>query len=74
VEVTIPGYSRGTAVRLLAPSLNSLSGVTLGGQTYDGSSDGNMVGQASNEAITVTNGSFTLTMPTVSGALVTLSN
>jgi hypothetical protein len=74
VEVTIPGYSGGTVVRLLAPSLSSLSGVTLGGQTYDGSSDGNMVGQASTETITATGTSFILTMPTVSGALVTLSN
>ena len=74
VKLTISGYSTGTVVRLLAPSLSSETNVTLSGQTYDGSPDGNMLGKASTESISAAGGSFTLTMPTVSGALVTLSN
>ena len=74
VKLTISGYSTATVIRLLAPSLSSKTNVTLGGQTYDGSPDGNMLGITSTESITGTGGSFTLTMPTVSAALVTLSN
>jgi hypothetical protein len=74
VKLTISGYSTATVVQLLAPSLSSQTGVALGGQTYDGSPDGNMLGNASTQSITPTNGSFVLTMGTVSAALVTLSN
>jgi hypothetical protein len=73
VKLTIPAYFTGTVVRLLAPSLNSETNVTLGGQTYDGSPDGKMSGEATTESITAQDGSFTLTMPALSGALVTLS-
>jgi hypothetical protein len=73
VTLTIPGYSTGTVSMLLAPSLSSQTGVTLGGQTYDGSVDGTMQGGSSNSPISAVNNSFTMTMPVVSAALVTLS-
>jgi hypothetical protein len=73
VKLTIAGYSTGTVVRLLAPSLSSETNVTLGGQTYDGSTDGNILGDSSPESISAAAGSFTLIMPGISGALVTLS-
>jgi hypothetical protein len=73
VRVNVPGFTSATISRLLAPSLSSLSGVTLGGQTYDGSPDGTLQGQQSLEYIQATDGSFTLTMPVVSAALLTLS-
>jgi Abnormal spindle-like microcephaly-assoc'd, ASPM-SPD-2-Hydin/Glycosyl hydrolase family 79 C-terminal beta domain len=74
VKLTISGYSIGTVVRLLAPSPSSETNVTLSGQTYDGSPDGNVLGKSSTESITAAGGSFTITMPSVSAALVTLSN
>jgi hypothetical protein len=73
VTLTIPGYSTGTVSMLLAPSLSSQTRVSLGGQTYDGSVDGTMQGAISSQAINAADDSFTLTMPVVSAALVTLS-
>lgn len=73
VTLTVPGYSTGTVSMLLAPSLSSQTGVTLGGQTYDGSVDGTMQGGLSIQPINAKDNSFTLTMPVVSAALVTLS-
>lgn len=73
VKVTIPGYNIGTISRLLAPSVSSTTQVTLGNQTYDGSVDGTMQGQIQTEQITAVDGSLLVTMPTVSGALLTAS-
>jgi len=73
VTLTIPGYSTGTVSMLLAPSLSSQTGVTLGGQTYDGSVDGTMQGALTSQSINAADNSFTLTMPVVSAAMVTLS-
>jgi hypothetical protein len=74
VSVTLPGYSTGEVVRLLAPSYLSTSGVTLGGQTYDGTADGTIRGTAVTTAVTGSNGAFVLNMPAASAALITLSN
>ncbi len=73
VTVSIAGYTHAMISRLLAPAFTSQSGVTLGGQTFDGSVDGTLQGSASVEPITVANGSFVVTMPAASAALVTLS-
>lgn len=74
VKVTVPGYSKGTIERLLAPSYLSTTGVTLGGQTYDGSTDGTIRGTATTTSVTGSNGAFVLNMPAASAALITLSN
>jgi len=73
VSVTLPGYSTGEVVRLLAPSYLSTSGVTLGGQTYDGTTDGTIRGTAVTTAVAGSNGTFVLNMPAASAALITLS-
>ena len=44
VQLTVPGYKRGLVKRLLAPSFSAITGITIGGQTFDGSQDGKPVG------------------------------
>ena len=72
VALNAPGYTSATVTRLLAPSYSSTSGVTLGGQTFDGSSDGSIQGTLTQETYTSSNGQFEINMPTVSGAMVVL--
>lgn len=60
-------------IRLLAPSAASTFGVTLAGQTYDGSQDGFPSGKYETEAIKADeSGSFTILIPQVSAALCTI--
>jgi hypothetical protein len=74
VAVNEAGYSKATVLRLQAPSYSSTSGVTLAGQTFDGSTDGTLQGSQTVQTITGTNGVFQLTMPVTSAALVVFSN
>jgi hypothetical protein len=74
VEVSEPGYTKATVLRLQAPSYSSTSGVTFAGQTFDGSTDGTLQGSQTVQTITGTNGVFQLTMPVTSAALVVFSN
>jgi hypothetical protein len=73
VAINAPGYNTATVTRLVAPSYSSTSGVTLGGQTFDGSQDGTIQGTPTKETYTGTNGVFQFNMPVTSGALVVLS-
>jgi hypothetical protein len=71
VQITLPGYSTGTVRYLKAPSYSSTNGVTLGGQTFDGTPDGTIQGTLVTSTITAENGVFTLpTMPTVTAAII----
>jgi len=74
VAVTMPGFSVATITWLTAPSYTSTSGVTLGGQTFDTSTDGTIQGTASTQTVEGTNGVFTIQMPVTSAALVVFSN
>lgn len=58
--------------RLTAPSLAATEGFTFDGQAFDGSADGNPIGQAKNESIAVVNGSLHVNLAPASAALVTL--
>jgi hypothetical protein len=73
VTLIAPGYSTATVTRLEAASYSSTTGVTLGGQTFDGSPDGTIQGTLTKETYTGTNGVFQFNMPLTSGALVVLS-
>jgi hypothetical protein len=71
VQITLPGYSTGTIRYLQAPSYSSTNGVTLGGQTFDGTPDGTIQGSLVTSTITAENGVFTLaSMPTVTAAII----
>jgi hypothetical protein len=71
VQINLPGYTTGTVRFLAAPSYTSTAGVTLGGQTFDGSTDGTIQGQVTTSTITGQSGVFTLpSMPITSAALI----
>jgi hypothetical protein len=74
VQINLPGYTTGTVRLLTAPSYTSTAGVTLGGQTFDGSTDGTIQGQVTSSTITGQNGVFTLpSMAITSAALIDFS-
>ena len=73
VMVTMPGYNVATITWLTAQSFTSTSGVTLGGQTFDSSTDGNILGTPSTETVQGNNGVFAIDMPVTSAALVVFS-
>jgi hypothetical protein len=73
VIVQMPGYRKATVLRLLAPSYTSLTGVTFGGRTLDGSADGKLLGVEKSETVRAANGRFEISMPVTSAALVTFS-
>jgi hypothetical protein len=62
----------GTLVRLGAPSLESTTGVALGGQTFDGTTSGLPSGRLETESSTSRDGTFTVTLPAASAAAVTV--
>jgi Glycosyl hydrolase family 79 C-terminal beta domain len=72
VQLTVPGYKRGLVKRLLAPSFSATSGITIGGQTFDGSQDGKAVGTGYGEFIRSQNGTFEVSVGPTSAFLLTL--
>lgn len=73
VQVTLAGYSSASVTRLQAPSYTSNSGISIGGQTFDGSLDGTLVGSADNETITPSNNVFTVPVQPTSAVLLTVT-
>lgn len=71
--MTIPGYAIGEVKRLLAPSFDAQQGITLGGQTFDGSQDGRAVGVEYRELIDAQDGTFTIAVGPTSAVLLTLN-
>jgi len=72
VQLTVPGYKRGLIKRLLAPSFSATTGITIGGQTFDGSQDGKAVGTGYGEFIRSQNGTFEVSVGPTSAFLLTL--
>lgn len=72
ISIALNGYVQATVTRLLSPSYSSVTGVTLGGQTFDGSADGTPQGAAYTETIQPNAGTYTVALPAVSAALVTI--
>lgn len=64
---------RGDVLRLRAPSVSSKTQVTLGEQTYDGSTNGLMRGTRSTEGLQFSDGVASFNMPPFSAALLTIS-
>ena len=79
VTVTLPtGYGQATVTRLLestpnaSPAYLSTAGVTLGGQTFDTSTNGVIQGNAYGEVLTPTGTAYTIALPLTSAALLTI--
>jgi hypothetical protein len=73
VQVTLPGFSTGSVVRLQAGGgYLATSGVTIGGQTFDGSADGNLQGSSVSEGINSANGVWNISVNPMSAVLVNL--
>jgi hypothetical protein len=72
VQLTVPGYKRGLVKRLLAPSFSATTGITIGGQTFDGSQDGKPVGTEYGEFTVSENGMFEVSVGPTSAFLLTL--
>ncbi len=73
IAITVSGYNKASIIRLRAPSYTATSGVTLGGQTFDGSTDGTIQGTQSSEVTYGSNGLFHIWMPGTSAALLVFS-
>jgi len=73
VSVTIPGYGQGTVTRMVAPNYLSEAGITIGGQTFDNSMDGNLIGTPMTESFTPTNSVYTIPVQPMSAILLTLT-
>jgi hypothetical protein len=72
VQVTMPGYSTGSVVRLQASDYLATSGVTIGGQTFDGSQDGTLQGSSVLEEVNSVNGVWNISVNPMSAVLVNL--
>lgn len=72
ISIALSGYGQALVARLTAPSYSSITGVALGGQTFDGSSDGVLQGTSYQEIVQASSGSYTIAVPAVSAALVTI--
>jgi hypothetical protein len=73
IQVTLPGYSRGTVTRLAASGgYTATNGVTFGGQTFDNSTDGTIGGTLATESVTPSNNVWTVSIQPTSAVLVDL--
>ncbi len=73
VQLQVAGRSGpGKLERLEAPSLASRGGVTLGGRTFGGETATGSLPTPSTETVTPVNGTYSITMPPGSAALLTL--
>ena len=73
VQVTLGGYSRGTVTRLSAPGgYLAATGVTFGGQTFDNSLDGGLMGLPTSETLAPTGNVWTVYVQPMSAVLVAL--
>lgn len=73
VQISLSGFTSGTVTRLAASGgYLATTGVTFGGQTFDGSADGNPVGTLTTSTVTPLNGVWTISAPPVTAVLVDL--
>lgn len=76
VPLTVPGFKSASARLLTAPSYTSVTGITLGGQTFDGSTNGKIQGTAVKYPVTSAKaapGVFTVSVPMASAVILTVS-
>lgn len=71
VTLQAPSASGATLTRLHAPAVDAKSGLTLGGQTWDGLTDGAPRGTATAEPVIFDQGSATIALPPLDAVVVT---
>jgi sugar lactone lactonase YvrE len=62
----------GTLTTMTAPSLSSTSGITIAGQTFDGTTNGIPTGATTSSSISPAGGIYTITVPDGTAALLTI--
>jgi hypothetical protein len=72
ISISLPGHGDAQVTRLVAPGYESATGVSLGGQTFDGSVDGRLVGSTDNETIVPSNGTYNVSLQPTSAVMLTL--
>jgi hypothetical protein len=72
VAVSLAGHGSAQVTRLVAPSYTATSGVSIGGQTFDGSIDGKLLGSASGETQSASNGIYYIPVQPTSAVLLTI--
>lgn len=72
VAVSLAGRGSAQVTRLVAPSYTATSGASIGGQTFDGSIDGNLLGSASGETRSPSNGIYYIPVQPTSAVLLTI--
>ena len=73
VNITLAGYGSASLKALSAASVTATTGVSYGGQTFDGSTDGTIQGTLSTTTVTPTSGVYTFAIPPTSAALLTVA-
>jgi hypothetical protein len=72
ITIALSGYGQAAVLRLMAAAYSSTTGVTLGGQTFDGSADGTPQGTLYEETAQPASGIYTVALPSVSAAMLTI--
>jgi Glycosyl hydrolase family 79 C-terminal beta domain len=72
VALQIPSASRATLTRLHAAAVDAKSGLKLGGQTWDGSTDGTPQGTAVTEPVPLAQGIATVALPPLDAVILTI--
>jgi hypothetical protein len=72
ISIALTAYAQASVTRLMAPSYSSTTGVTLGGQTFDSSTDGTPQGTVYSEISQPVSGVYTIAIPAISAALLTV--
>jgi hypothetical protein len=71
ISLPVPGKGTGTVLQLLAPAYASTSGVTYGGQTFDGCVDGAIVDVPSSRTVNPVNQVYSISLKQASAVLPT---
>ncbi|MBC8123859.1 MAG: FG-GAP repeat protein, partial [Gemmatimonadaceae bacterium] len=75
VRIYLPGLSNnGTLVRLSASSVSAKTGLTLAGQTFDGTTDGKALGTYTSTPVTASDSTYVFSLPAGSAAMLTLEH
>ncbi len=72
VNITLPGFGSGVVTRLNAANYQATSGITIGGQTFDGSTDGKLQGTPYAETVAAVGGVYSVALPPTSAVLLTI--
>ncbi len=73
IALNLRTYAKpGAVTTLTAPSLSATSGITIGGQTFDGTSDGKLTGPAVSTPLVPVNGVYTMTVSDGTAAMLTV--